>query len=197
MAKYWTNNLAIWSHWFQPLQLLPTTDCFYLPNILAALSFTHILYIFLFNFHIIKREFVLAREQCDQMTKKLYAAIYNNKISTCSIKIVKLGSRFCQILRQPSKNCQRLLTFCKSGKISPNPVTLSVSHRLVLRRGSIWRNFTLMDNGLKIQSEITTIIFPVFRHSWHRTVASDTRDPRFDSCHWQFYLLSAVLNRQK
>ena len=36
----------------------------------------------------------------------------------------QFGSKFCPIQNKPSKNSQRLLKFCQSGKISPHLVTL-------------------------------------------------------------------------
>ena len=37
--------------------------------------------------------------------------------------LARVGSFF-QILKEPHKNCQRILKFCQSGEISPNLVTL-------------------------------------------------------------------------
>ena len=47
----------------------------------------------------------------------------------------KLGWQFCQILNEPSNNCQRVLKFCQNGEISPNFVTLVLSHSI---HSSLW-----------------------------------------------------------
>ena len=46
------------------------------------------------------------------------------KIRPIKSQIAKEGAAFCQIRNNPFKNCQRLVNFCQSGKISPNLVTL-------------------------------------------------------------------------
>ena len=48
---------------------------------------------------------------------------------TANNKIAKVGSKFCQILNIPSKDCQRLIRFCQCGEISLNLVTLFICFR--------------------------------------------------------------------
>ena len=48
----------------------------------------------------------------------------HQKFARMPYKIAKVGSKFCQMLNKPKKNCQTLLNFCKSDKISHNLVTL-------------------------------------------------------------------------
>ena len=53
-----------------------------------------------------------------------YSAIYKNVNLPNSIKKSQIGSKFMPYQNKPSKYSQRLLTFCQSGEISPNIVTL-------------------------------------------------------------------------
>ena len=48
----------------------------------------------------------------------------------------KESSKFCQTLNKPSTIWQRFKTFCQSGKISPNLVTLSIMLTLARARGN-------------------------------------------------------------
>ena len=73
------------------------------------------------------------REQCDQMPGlffifghlKLEKYGQKQKIP----KNAKEGSKFCQILNNPSKNCQSLSKCHQSGEISQNLVALIVSEK--------------------------------------------------------------------
>ena len=51
-------------------------------------------------------------------------------MKTCQIKNIfaTVGSKFCQLLIKPQKICPRLLKLSQSGEISPNLVTLELSH---------------------------------------------------------------------
>ena len=60
-----------------------------------------------------------AYHQCDQMASLFfqYLAIYNNELlSNSTHKFAKVGSQICQKRKEPSKNCQRLITFQKVAK---------------------------------------------------------------------------------
>ena len=49
-------------------------------------------------------------------------------------KFVKVGSAICRVKNKPSKICQRFVSFCQSGKISPNLIPLVVTRSTNLPR---------------------------------------------------------------
>ena len=55
-----------------------------------------------------------------------------NKLCLIAYIFAQVGSKFCQILNMPSKNCVRVKFFCQSGEISPNIVALLLNRRPVL-----------------------------------------------------------------
>ena len=65
--------------------------------------------------------------QCDKMVR-LFFSIWlfaTMQISPLMSQICQSRLSICQKRNKLSKNCQRLVNFCQSGKISPNLVTLS------------------------------------------------------------------------
>ena len=64
--------------------------------------------------------------QGDQLVRlfKRSLVIYNYENMPNSIKIAKVGSKFCQAQSKTLQNFPGLLKFCQNGEISPNLVTL-------------------------------------------------------------------------
>ena len=58
-----------------------------------------------------------------------YLPFYSNENLSNSLKIARVGSKFCHIIRKTLRNCLRLFRINQSGKFSPNPVTLSNEYR--------------------------------------------------------------------
>ena len=94
-AKYWRNNVGVWSHWFH----IPF--CTAKPSQIAK------------GWHDV-------REQCDQMAAGSFLqhlAIWNIEIlHNCIIFLCQRRFKILQIENVPFKNSQRLLKFCQSGK---------------------------------------------------------------------------------
>ena len=77
--------------------------------------------------------YLLSERLTDSVTKcleyfSLFGYLQRLEFAQNSLKIAKVGSKFCQTLNIPSKVCQRFLKLCPSGEISPNLVTLFTEH---------------------------------------------------------------------
>ena len=59
-----------------------------------------------------------------QNVYSIFGHLQQYKLAQKHTEASKVGSKFCEILIKPSKDCQIFLTFCQSGEISPNLVTL-------------------------------------------------------------------------